>query len=45
MEAGFAHAAQNGKLSVNMMATEQATYALVSYDRFKTGKTDSLQHE
>ena len=36
---GFAHAAQNGKLSVNMMATEQATYALVSYDRFKTGKT------
>ena len=40
---GFAHAAQNGKLSVNMMATEQATYALVSYDRFKTGKTTLLK--
>lgn len=35
---GFAHAAQNGKLSVNQMATEQAAYALVAYDRFKTGK-------
>ena len=36
---GFAHAAdRNGNYSVNQMATEQATYALVGYDRYKKGK-------
>lgn len=35
---GFAHAAEDGDISVNQMATEQAAYALVAYDRYKTGK-------
>ena len=36
---GFAHyVKQNGELAVNGMASQQAGYALVAYDRFKKGK-------
>lgn len=38
---GFAHAAdQNGNLQHNQMATEQAFYAMVAYNRFKSGEND-----
>lgn len=35
-DGGFAHIAEGG---TNMMATEQATYALVAYDRMKKGES------
>ena len=36
---GFAHyVKQNGELAVNGMASQQAGYTLVAYDRFKKGK-------
>lgn len=35
-DGGFAHIAEGG---TNMLATEQATYALVAYDRMKKGET------
>ncbi len=34
---GFAHVLTDG--SVNAMATDQASYALVAYDRYRSGKT------
>ena len=40
---GFAHAAnQNGELVVNGMASQQAGYALVAYDRFKKERTHCM---